>query len=448
MLTNLTVSQFMTFGTTADEFLNVNFFRCAMSAKNDLDEIIINSGLSESAVVRGSVNESVNIEMSLKPFAPNEINDLDEIAINSGLSESAVVRGSVNESVNIEMSLKPFAPNEIVRFQANFHTDEYTTLNEPVSGRFIIHDNRELAVIGEKSYRIEPGKYYIFYITKLTDELLPLPYPTDCRYYSFDKSIDENNTDYDQFDSMFIKSPTSKSNCIIGCIAKKTVQTCKCWPPELPYLYIGLEINNTKANLSWCNWRERPPIDSGIEKPTHLTWFQYCFNVHESECNKWCKSDCSINRFQISKEEIEWPSRERIERSEDGEELRGLRQCCALISIRYWTAEQKINKYKPRFELAEFTSYVGGLLSMWLGFSLFGFYGLSEQSIVRFVNYCIKKRARKRNAKISNNGSSPPNRKVSGKLSSEKVFDDKRKEKSRERISSYTRPIEKWERNY
>lgn len=66
-------------------------------------------------------------------------NDLDEIAINSGLSESAVVRGSVNESVNIEMSLKPFAPNEIVRFQANFHADEYTTLNEPVSGRFIIH---------------------------------------------------------------------------------------------------------------------------------------------------------------------------------------------------------------------------------------------------------------------------------------------------------------------
>lgn len=108
---------------------------------------------------------------------------LEEIAIKSGLSESAVVRGSVNESVNIEMSLKPFAPNEIVRFRVNFQQEEYTTLNEPVSGRFIIHDNREIAVVREKSYRIEPGKYYIFYLTKETDELLEAPYFTDCRKY-------------------------------------------------------------------------------------------------------------------------------------------------------------------------------------------------------------------------------------------------------------------------
>lgn len=159
---------------------------------------------------------------------------MEEIAIKSGLSESAVVRGSVNESVNIEMSLKPFAPNEIVRFRVNFQQEEYTTLNEPVSGRFIIHDNREIAVVREKSYRIEPGKYYIFYLTKETDELLEAPYFTDCRKYGSknvkegsvgtgpemevgnktvvtkEKIKNENNTASDSI--LLLEEPSSKSN--------------------------------------------------------------------------------------------------------------------------------------------------------------------------------------------------------------------------------------------
>ena len=37
MLTNLTVSEFMSFGNTADDFLDVDFFRCA-SDKNHPDK--------------------------------------------------------------------------------------------------------------------------------------------------------------------------------------------------------------------------------------------------------------------------------------------------------------------------------------------------------------------------------------------------------------------------
>ena len=46
--------------------------------------------------------------------------------------------------------------------------------------------------------------------------------------------------------------------------------------------------------------------------------------------------------------------------------------------------------------MAEFTSYIGGLLSMWLGFSLFGFYGLAEKSVVRILNHFLEKRNMKR----------------------------------------------------
>ena len=222
---------------------------------------------------------------------------LDEIAISSGLSESAVIRGTQNESVNIEMSLKPFAPNEVMRFRINFHPNEYTTLNEPVSGQFIIHDNKQIAVIREKSYRIEPGKYYIFYVSKLTDELLQSPYVTDCRDYEQTRLKDEDEfhnrigKQANQSINLLYSAPASKANCIIGCVANKTMSTCNCWPPELPFLYTDFE-NSTRQSLKWCDWRHTPPIDNWRDKPHDLTWFQYCFSVHEEECNKECKADC------------------------------------------------------------------------------------------------------------------------------------------------------------
>lgn len=271
---------------------------------------------------------------------------LETISIESGLSESAVVRGLNNESVDIEMSMKPFAPNEILRFRVNFEEDEYTTLNEPISGCFIIHDNSQIAVIREKSYRIKPGKYYIFYISKYTDRLLPAPYVTDCRDYDVynnnNNSNNNNNNNADghkmmtnsnnnnisndslqmlqnqqsmekteESNNLLFRAPASKANCVIGCMARKTIETCNCWPPELPFLF-NAQLNASENQLKWCDWREKPPIKKWQDKSSNQTWFQYCFNKHEDECNSHCKSDCRIDRYRIISEEIEWPSKERI----------------------------------------------------------------------------------------------------------------------------------------
>ncbi|OTF82393.1 hypothetical protein BLA29_008536, partial [Euroglyphus maynei] len=280
-------------------------------------------------------------------FHKSNSTELETIAIESGLSESAVVRGLNNESVDIEMSMKPFAPNEIIRFRVNFNEDEYTTLNEPVSGRFIIHDNSQIAVIREKSYRIIPGRYYIFYISKYTDRLLPTPYVTDCRdydvYHSNNHNQNENNdNDNDMMandfnltnnsndslhliqhnepkqresNNLLFREPSSKANCVIGCMARKTIRSCNCWPPELPFLF-NVQLNATENQLKWCDWREKPPIRNWSllleQKLSNETWFQYCFNKHEDECNEQCKSDCRIDRYRIVSEEIEWPFKERI----------------------------------------------------------------------------------------------------------------------------------------
>ncbi|XP_027194316.2 uncharacterized protein LOC113789029 [Dermatophagoides pteronyssinus] len=418
MLTNLTVSEFMSFGSTANDFLDVDFFRCASDKNHPDKKCIYLSNLFTTAQEHGNC---------FTLFHKSNSTELEMIAIESGLSESAVVRGLNNESVDIEMSMKPFAPNEIIRFRVNFAEDEYTTLNEPISGRFIIHDNSQIAVIREKSYRIQPGKYYIFYLSKYTDRLLPAPYVTDCRDYDVynnnnnndnNKNNNDKNDNYMMADSnndslkmiqqqqqqnnqqeketlesnnLLFREPSSKANCVIGCMARKTIETCNCWPPELPFLF-NPELNASENHLKWCDWREKPPIKKWLDhKLPNETWFQYCFNKHEDECNGQCKADCRIDRYRIVSEEIEWPFKERIEHTDDND-LRRLKSCCAVISIRYWSAEQKINQYKPRFEIAEFTSNIGSLLSMWLGFSLFGFYNLNEKFFVRLWRHCMNER--------------------------------------------------------
>lgn len=103
--------------------------------------------------------------------------------------------------------------------------------------------------------------------------------------------------------------------------------------------------------------------------------------------------------------ETEWPADERIEFSNNQEELYEWRNCCALVSVRYLSGETTVHKASPKYEvinarvgtinnsftsyykqIIEFISYVGGLISLWLGFSVFAFYDLFERI------FCMPKR--------------------------------------------------------
>lgn len=65
---------------------------------------------------------------------------LSDIAIQSGLSQSPVIRGS-GEAVDLDVADQPFHPNEIIRLKVDFMREEYTTLNDPISGYVVIHDD-------------------------------------------------------------------------------------------------------------------------------------------------------------------------------------------------------------------------------------------------------------------------------------------------------------------
>ncbi|XP_054152493.1 uncharacterized protein LOC128951269 [Oppia nitens] len=322
MMDKLPVSQFMSYGHTADDFLVPTFFRCA-SDKYHPDETCIKFA--------NVITTAQDLGNCFTLFHRSRSEVLSDIAIDSGLSQSPVRRGTGDEAVNIELSEEPFHPNEILRLKLDFHSSDYTTLNEPVNGRIIIHDDNEAPTIREKSFTLTPGNYYEFYIS-------------------------------------------SKENCIIGCMAQNTMDKCQCWPPELPFMR-GTVADSQENSMNWCDWETDFP---DLSKPADITWFQYCFTVHEQQCKSKCNSDCSIDRYRIIKEVRQWPATERIEHSIKGDYLYEMRQCCAIVSIRYWSAEETINKYQPKFEIAEFTSNIGGLLSMWVGFSLLGFYDVLE----------------------------------------------------------------------
>ncbi len=206
-----------------------------------------------------------------------------DIAIDSGLSQSPVKRGKHNESVNIEQSIEPFHPNEVLRLKVDFHAEEYTTLNEPVLGHVIVHSIDEIPVLRERSFLIQPGHYYEFYINRQKDQLLPLPYSTDCVNYN--DTLRDSSNDSNEF----LHNPLSKDNCIIGCMAQNTMDKCNCWPPELPFMKGSVE-NSQENRMKWCDWDLTP--ESHLVKPENASWFQFCFSANENGCNKKCKADC------------------------------------------------------------------------------------------------------------------------------------------------------------
>ena len=206
------------------------------------------------------------------------------------------------------MSERPFSPNEIVRLKINFQIDEYTTINEPVLGYFIFHDNKQAPSMREKSFIIKPGNYYEFYLIKQIDRLLPAPYPTDCVNYremGFSLFDSEN-----RFTNEYLRNPISQKNCIIGCMGKITFDRCNCWPPELPFLK-GAQKDSTENQMKWCDWERQPDV-KGIEKDPNITWFNHCFQVNENECHQKCKLDCFIDRFSVIVQTRQWLTNERI----------------------------------------------------------------------------------------------------------------------------------------
>lgn len=214
---------------------------------------------------------------------------LANVAIKSGLSQSPVIQG-VEEALNLDVADQPFNPNEVFRMMINFSVNEYTTLNDKISGHLMIHDSNELPPINEKNFFIHPGYYYEIYVSKQTGKYLPKPYITDCVLYN-----DQHSGDVEEGgrrSTKFIPSVLTRETCIMNCMATKTIDLCQCWPPELPFIVADSGNGTAQHQYKWCSWRDGVNIRPRVNKTDNLSWFGFCFANNEKDCNKKCKKQC------------------------------------------------------------------------------------------------------------------------------------------------------------
>ncbi|KAI1303569.1 hypothetical protein HDE_02112 [Halotydeus destructor] len=357
MMTSLSVKSFLSIGHYHEDFILDDDFRCASDNAN----ATVTPCRTFANVITTAQNSGNCFTMFHHAY--KKLSNM--ASIKSGYSAAPVaVRGTTHV----------FRPNEMLRMKLNFTRDEYTTLDYPVSGSVVIHDTNMAPTIRFKSIQLLPGHFYELFITKTTSDLLPAPYLTDCMNY-----VHKYRGHYDMFssdeesDDMVYKYPLSKEDCIIGCMGLNTVRRCKCYPPELPFVL----AKRSEDKIRWCDWDSTDDLESAPRD--NLTKFDFCFSSHEEFCNQYCKLDCRVDRYQIIKESREWPSAELIAHSHGKERMLEDKACCAIVSVRFWSTEHTIYKYKAKFEPIELMSYLSGLVSMWLGFSALAFFNVLEQ---------------------------------------------------------------------
>ena len=166
----------------------------------------------------------------------------------------------------------------------DFHGEDYTSLTDSVFGTVTLHDSTAIPDTRIRRYLIFPGYFYQFSITEQLNKLLPPPFDTQCFAYVLNNKPKYSETNYTH---PYLDAPLSQQDCLNGCLAKRSIQTCKCWPPEVPFL-LGFDDHPLIDNTKWCDWKQ-----DAIENGT--TWkqlFLRCFVEHEPFCNAACPRDC------------------------------------------------------------------------------------------------------------------------------------------------------------
>lgn len=104
--------------------------------------------------------------------------------------------------------------------------------------------------------------------------------------------------------------------------------------------------------------------------------FNSCFAVYQDECFERCPVDCSVMKVTTEIQSKQWPTTDQVWHSSGDfrELLQAYRKCCAIVSIRQLSPDRLVYTEHPKYEPIEFISYVGGVVSLWVGFTFVGIF--------------------------------------------------------------------------
>lgn len=218
-------------------------------------------------------------------------------------------------------------------------------------GLLTIHSPFEFVNPFERGIRIKPQKMYNIHITMTEEELLPLPYESDCRNYTREW-LEEGR-----------KGPRSQEMCKRICLYRMFVNACNCSVKALTYPY------------------EEDICFVATEKDG-------CLNYLDTEevalCLELCKDDCEKQKFSHVAEE-------RIIEDSDWEGEEDKEQKKAYVRIYFSDPEVVVYKHRPRYETIEVFGYIGGYIGVWLGISLVAVIDFME-CLFLIVSFAFRRR--------------------------------------------------------
>ena len=419
-------------GLNFSEFINMGETKCS------LDEVFDDNGrtIEDAIQCRNHIDEDVietfqGTQICWTLFHESKDSDLRKVAVTSGETQSPVFISDLpheddsahdknsDEDLDEENSDdgkefegseesedQPIQPLEIVRFMINFTQSESVQLNKPATGLVSVHDSDQIRLGRLQSVTLRPGKYYEIYIEEQESQLLRAPFDTNCYPYTKKTKNEGDAWDFAELPPHpLLKQPLSHSDCLYGCLGKITIQSCNCWPPEIPYVlgrvYETGENNKLlNSSLKLCDWVKRgaimisdsPDTNETISgKDKALDAFYQCFASRKITkiCQSHCLRGCDQIRVKSSSQDRIWPSEERIKYAPANETaaLQEYRKCCSVVSVRMSSSEITVYAYSPKYETVEFISYVGGIVSLWLGFTFIGIFDY----IKTLIKLCVRK---------------------------------------------------------
>lgn len=260
--------------------------------------------------------------------------------------------------------LTPFDSFEIADILVDFEPMQQADYKRSIGGHVILHSTAHVGLIRDVAHPIRVGHKYEIMIQRTMTKRLPSPYKSNCTDY-------KQNAYKFYMGEAYPSLELDRTNCLRNCILKKAVATCKCWPVEVPY-YPGDPLINGSGSYKLCDWaRER----SHSEQSALL--YLKCYKQFTPECQKQCRASCRTEDFKVRSVSSSWPAREKFllaNNEIERRELRRLKGCCALISIKYLQFQEQRNIMYPNMTMAQLVSNLGGIVSALVGVSAITMY--------------------------------------------------------------------------
>ncbi|KAI1287350.1 Cytochrome P450 3A19 [Halotydeus destructor] len=219
-------------------------------------------------------------------FHGTDKEEVNKFTANMDYSTAPVILSNEAHIGDAEPSQVRLHRKELIRFHINFGSNDTVALNTQSQATMLIHDNFVVPAMQTKHViQLKPGYYYQIYIQAQETILLEPPFDSRCRNYL------EGRKGTNKKLHPILDTPSSRADCMTGCLGKHTMNACKCWPPELPYVST---FNTThENNLTLCDWKtNRFGKSSSLQQPEHRADFEHCFAQFTEGCSVKCDNDC------------------------------------------------------------------------------------------------------------------------------------------------------------